>query len=182
VVVTAVIGALASLAYNGYRNQVVKSRWATVIGMLRGADAAMHECLASQGVGGCNWDAMLRSGALNLAPEGLPPGITVRAADFGAGKGLRIDGDARYARCAIGMMPVLQGSSGYPTTRWGNLTGGGVGAVCDSGLTGVGGQPDPPPPPPPSPPPPPGPPPPPRPPPPPAPPPAPPPPSVNQFW
>ena len=197
VVVTAVIGALGTLAFNGYKSQVLKSRWSTVVGMLRGADVTMQECLATHGPGSrCDWDRMLDEKTLNLPPEGLPPGITARAADFGVGTGLRIDGDKRYGECAIGMLPTVASAGGYMITRWGNLSGGGIGSnkVCDASVTGLGGKPElpPPPPPPPKPPPappkpppppkPPSPPAPPKPPPPPPPPPAPPPPTKNQFW
>jgi hypothetical protein len=207
VVVSAIVGALGAAAVQGYKNQVLKSRWSTVVNMLRGAEVTMQECIASKGSAGCDWNAMLNDKTLSLPPEGLPPGITVRAADFGSGTGLRVDGDKRYGECAVGMMPTVDAARGIAITRWGNLSGGGIGAgkVCDASVTGLGGKPELPPPPPPPPPKPPSPPPPPKPPapppakspppppakspppppaksPPPSPPPAPPPATKNQFW
>ncbi|MCX7272166.1 MAG: hypothetical protein NTV19_02950, partial [Burkholderiales bacterium] len=148
-IVRAVIGSLGVTAFSAYRNEVMRSRWATVVAALGGAKVAMTECVMTRGAANCDWNAQLIDGQLGLTS--LPPGIRVRAANFGTGTGLRIDGDARYGKCAIGMMPVLDSAGGRAVTRWGGLTGGGVQAVCDSSQTGLGEKPTPPPPPPPPP-------------------------------
>jgi hypothetical protein len=211
-VAMAAVAALGAAAYPAYHNNVLRTRWANVVAAMRGVEVSMQECLTSHGAAGCNWNRHIQHGGL-LDLRGLPPGLTVRAANFGPGlEGLRIDGDARYGKCSVGMLPSVDAQGGQ-STRWGNLTGGGVTQACGPSKTGVGANPapqppppppparppPPPPPPPPARPPPPPPPPPVRPPPPPPPPPVrppppppaprpppppppPPPPSNNQFW
>ncbi len=136
-IAVAVVGVLGSAAYPVYTNYVLKSRWAGVVAAMRGADNAMHECLAVAGASACDWDKELKPGGI-LHFGSLPPGVAVRAASFGDGlNGLRIDGDVRYGECSIGMLPGVD-AAGKRSTRWGNLTEGGVKQTCGPAKTGVG--------------------------------------------
>jgi Tfp pilus assembly major pilin PilA len=201
-VAMAAVATITAVAYPAYNHYVLRSRWATAVAAMRVVETSMHECLAARGATGCDWTREIQPGR-SIDLNGLPGGLTVRAANFGTGmNGLRVDGDGRYGGCSIGMLPSVD-AAGIHSTRWGNLTGGGITKTCGPSQTGVGAKPPPQPPPPPPPPaapppprPPPAAPPPPRPPPagpppPPAPPPAPrpppprpppPPPSNNGFW
>jgi Tfp pilus assembly major pilin PilA len=115
-IAVAVAGVVGSAAYPAYTNYMLKSRWATVVAALRGADAAMHECIAVAGAASCDWDKELKTGG-TLSNLTLPPGVVVRAASFGTDmNGLRIDGDVRYGECAIGMLPSVN-AAGKRYTR-----------------------------------------------------------------